>query len=52
VLSIAAAQGNVDVVQQLLDRGLDEMHRDNAGWSPLHMAAYEGHLEVSIIFHF
>jgi ankyrin repeat protein len=28
VLSIAAAQGNVDVVQQLLDRGLDEMHRD------------------------
>ena len=26
----------------LLDRGLDEQHRDNAGWGPLHYAAFEG----------
>ena len=27
----------------MLDRGLDEQHRDNAGWGPLHYAAFEGH---------
>lgn len=42
VLSVAAAQGCVDVVRQLLDRGLDEQHRDNSGWTPLHYAAFEG----------
>lgn len=34
--------GNVEVVRQLLDRGLDEHHRDNSGWMPLHYAAFEG----------
>ncbi|CAH1132121.1 unnamed protein product [Ceutorhynchus assimilis] len=43
VLSVAAAQ---EVVRQLLDRGLDEQHRDNSGWTPLHYAAFEGHQEV------
>nr|XP_032525630.1 ankyrin repeat domain-containing protein 50 [Danaus plexippus plexippus] len=38
--------GNVEVVRQLLDRGLDEHHRDNSGWTPLHYAAFEGHIEV------
>ncbi|CAK1546423.1 unnamed protein product [Leptosia nina] len=37
---------NVEVVRQLLDRGLDEHHRDNSGWTPLHYAAFEGHIEV------
>lgn len=36
----------MEVVRQLLDRGLDEQHRDNSGWTPLHYAAFEGHLEV------
>ena len=31
------------VVSVLLDRGLDEQHRDNAGWGHLHYAAFEGH---------
>ena len=48
VLSMAAAQGNIEVIQLLLDRGLDEMHRDNGGLTPLHIAACEGHREVSI----
>ncbi|XP_048521478.1 ankyrin repeat domain-containing protein 50 isoform X2 [Dendroctonus ponderosae] len=43
VLSVAAAQ---EVVRQLLDRGLDEQHRDNSGWTPLHYAAFEGHQDV------
>ena len=30
-------------LQVLLDRGLDENHRDNAGWGPLHYASFEGH---------
>lgn len=38
MLSIAAAQGNVETIRQLLDCGLDETHRDNAGWTPLHYA--------------
>jgi len=46
VLCSAAQQGSVEVVQLLLDRGLDETHRDNCGWSPLHIAAFEGHTEV------
>ena len=32
--------------QVLLDRGLDEQHRDNAGWGPLHYAAFEGHSAI------
>lgn len=35
-----------ETVRLLLDRGLDETHRDNAGWTPLHYAAFEGHCEV------
>ena len=31
------------VLRRLLDRGLDEVHRDNTGWTSLHYAAYEGH---------
>lgn len=36
----------MEVVRQLLDRGLDELHRDNSGWTPLHYAAFEGHHDV------
>lgn len=48
VLSIAAAQGNPESVRQLLDRGLDETHRDNAGWTALHYAAFEGYEDVCL----
>lgn len=39
--------GNLETVRQLLDRGLDETHRDNAGWTPLHYAAFEGYADIS-----
>ena len=32
----------------LLDRGLDEQHRDNAGWGPVHYAAFEGKSSIRI----
>lgn len=35
-------------MRQLLDRGLDETHRDNAGWTPLHYAAFEGYADICI----
>ena len=47
VLGVASQMGDARIVRQLLDRGLDELHRDNAGWTPLHIAAFEGHAEVS-----
>lgn len=50
VLSVAAAQGCVEVVKQLLDRGLDEQHRDNSGWTPLHYAAFEGNVYIQSKF--
>lgn len=45
-LSLAAARGSVEVVRALLDRGLDENHKDDLGWTPLHAAACEGHRAV------
>lgn len=47
VLSIACSLGAESVVGKLMQRGLDEMHRDNAGWTPLHEAAHNGHLRVA-----
>lgn len=40
--------GNPESVRQLLDRGLDETHRDNAGWTALHYAAFEGYDDVCL----
>ncbi|XP_053312157.1 ankyrin repeat domain-containing protein 50-like [Spea bombifrons] len=38
----AAALGGEEAVRVLLDRGLDENHRDQLGWTPLHWAACQG----------
>ncbi|KAI7808558.1 ankyrin repeat domain-containing protein 50 [Triplophysa rosa] len=48
-LCLAAAKGSVEVVRTLLDRGLDENHKDDLGWTPLHAAACEGHKSVCAI---
>ena len=37
----------MDTVSLLLARGLDETHRDNAGWAPLHYSSFEGHTAVA-----
>lgn len=48
-LCLAAAKGSVEVVRALLDRGLDENHKDDLGWTPLHTAACEGHKSVCMV---
>lgn len=45
-------QGNVGVVKLLLARGLDEGHRDNLGWTPLHVMIFVKHAYLSLIFVF
>ncbi|XP_035263897.1 ankyrin repeat domain-containing protein 50 [Anguilla anguilla] len=45
-LSLAAGRGSAGAVRLLLDRGLDENHKDHLGWTPLHAAACEGHRAV------
>ena len=37
-----------EIVRLLLARGMDEQHRDNSGFTPLHMAAAAGSVEVGI----
>jgi ankyrin repeat protein len=44
ILSIACSFNSRESLALLMERGLDEMHRDNYGWTPLHEAAYAGHL--------
>ncbi|KAI5621382.1 ankyrin repeat domain-containing protein 50 [Silurus asotus] len=48
-LCLAAAKGSIEVVRALLDRGLDENHKDDLGWTPLHTAACEGHRSICAI---
>ncbi|KAH6608121.1 hypothetical protein Trco_004434 [Trichoderma cornu-damae] len=45
-LEEAAASGDLDTVQLLLDLGGDPNYRDRDGWSAIHWAAEEGHLEI------
>lgn len=47
ILSIVCSVGAKEVLRLLMDRGLDEMHRDNIGWTPLHEAAYAGYLDIA-----
>lgn len=48
-LCLAAAKGSIEVVRALLDRGLDENHKDDLGWTPLHTAACEGHKNICAV---
>ncbi|OAR00401.1 hypothetical protein LLEC1_01354 [Akanthomyces lecanii] len=45
-LDEAAAAGNHFIVEWLLGRGANPNSRDRDGWSAIHWAAEEGHLEV------
>jgi ankyrin repeat protein len=46
LLSLACSYQCDAVVRMLMDRGLDEMHRDNHGWTPLHEATYSGNENI------
>ncbi|EFQ99451.1 ankyrin repeat domain-containing protein 52 [Nannizzia gypsea CBS 118893] len=45
-LEEAAASGDLNTVQLLLEFGGDPNHRNRDGWSAIHWAAEEGHLEI------
>lgn len=44
----AAQQGNLSLVEALVNAGIDIECEDEAGWTPLLKAIYEGHITVSI----
>jgi ankyrin repeat protein len=46
ILSIACFCNAEKIVKLLTERGLDEMHRDNFGWTPLHEASFGGFLNI------
>ena len=45
-LSAAASCGDLNTVQLLLDHGADPNCRDQEGWSAIHWAVEQGHLEI------
>ncbi len=49
ILSISCAIGADKIVRMLMNRDLDEMHRDNYGWTPLHEATYNEHLNICLM---
>ncbi len=42
----AAAGGSVEIMQVLLDHGLNPDQKDKDGWTPLHLAAVEGKINM------
>lgn len=40
------SSGNLEKVQELIERGANINHLDNAGWSPIHEAALKGQFKV------
>ncbi|XP_026689094.1 tonsoku-like protein, partial [Diaphorina citri] len=45
-LHVAAARGNLTLVQSLLKQGHPVKVQDSAGWLPLHEAANHGHTDI------
>jgi len=46
-LHLAASEGDVELVKELLEQGLNVNARDMHGLTPLHVAALKGHTEVA-----
>nr|KAG5701758.1 hypothetical protein BaRGS_000748 [Batillaria attramentaria] len=47
-LMVASERGELNIVRELLEAGVDPNAVDNEGWSALLCAAKEGHLEITI----
>ncbi|KAI9263770.1 ankyrin repeat-containing domain protein [Sporodiniella umbellata] len=41
------SSGNLEKVQELVERGANVNHKDHAGWTPLHEAAIKGQYQVA-----
>ena len=46
VFRLAAQVGRVDVVQYLLEKGLNKDAADGNGWTALNCATFNGHMNV------
>jgi ankyrin repeat protein len=42
----SAVSGYLDIVELLLNNGADLTHVSPSGWTPLHLASYDGHVEI------
>jgi ankyrin repeat protein len=47
LLGMAGATGDLRTVQLLLERGADPARGNAHGWTPLHQAAYSGHIDLA-----
>jgi ankyrin repeat protein len=45
---LAAYEGHLDVVKELIKAGADVNVKDVAWWTSLHLAICEGHLEMEV----
>ena len=45
-MEVALADGKLEIAKTLIKYGADVDSRDNLGWTPLHRAAYCGHVDV------
>jgi len=45
---MASHKGHVGVSDILFERGPDVTAQDNNGWTPLHCASQEGHVEAAL----
>ena len=45
-LHTASSRGDVEIVELLLETGIDVNAKNRFGWTPLHLASSKGHIEI------
>ncbi|KAK1399981.1 Potassium channel [Heracleum sosnowskyi] len=49
-LHVAVCEGNVDIVEFLLDQGCNADKADDHGWTPRNLAEQQGHEDIKLLF--